>query len=96
MEILMCAAVVIMAVFAFVSGVWTGAHFYCPKAEVMEPVVPRGVVRGKDDRMKDEVKETVTEADEERQRRFEEDRKAFEECMNYSLEKAYGGNTDHE
>jgi len=54
MDILICAAVVIMAVFAFVSGVWTGAHFYCPKAEVMEPVVPRGVVRTKDNRMKDE------------------------------------------
>lgn len=34
----------------------------------------------------------AAEPDEEKKRQYEEDLKAFAQCMNYSLDMAYGGN----
>jgi len=81
MEIIIAAGIAVLMILAFVYGIDTGVK------------LGSGGVR------KTSVKQNTQKAppepaepSEDEKRRFEEDQKAFAQCMNYSLENAYGSN----
>ena len=76
MTILIGMAAAIIVIAAFCLGIFAGQYFGNMKALKLA-------------RQQDIIK---TERDEEQQRRYEEDLKAFEDTMKYSLDIAYGNN----
>jgi len=78
MEILIAAGTAVLMILAFVIGIETGEKL----GKRTEKPYPNAAPA--------DFEPVVSE--EEQKRRFEEDQKAFAQCMNYSLEKAYGSN----
>ena len=70
-------------VLAFALGVVIGTRFCCPQG--------RDCCCGKNCRTFSEANSSVmkAESDPEKQRQYEENQKAFEDCMNYSAVQAY-------
>lgn len=83
MNILTGAAAGTVVVLAYFLGVVTGTRFLCPQC--------RGYSCGKDWHTVSEKNDSVAkaESDQEKQRQYEEDQKAFTDCMSYSAVQAY-------
>jgi len=79
MEIIIAAGIAVLMLLAFVFGIETGDKISAKRTET-----PRQNI--------ETAEFEPLEPSEEQKRRFEEDQKAFAQCMNYSLEKAYGSN----
>jgi len=81
MEIFIVAGIAVLMILTFVYGIDTGVK------------ISSGDIQKTNTKQKTETASPEpAEPSEEEQRRFEEDQKAFAQCMNYSLEKAYGSN----
>jgi len=79
MEIIIAAGIAVLMILAFVYGIDTGVK-----------ISSGGVHRVNKKQKTETALSKSAEPSEDEKRRFEEDQKAFAQCMNYSLEKAYG------
>jgi len=81
MELLIASGIAVLMILAFVYGIDTGVKISSGDVHKVN----------KKQKMETALSEPE-EPSEDEKRRFEEDQKAFAQCMNYSLEKAYGSN----